>query len=179
MNVKLGNQDQEILASLINEDILTQKQIDDLSNNQKIHLDNLKDNWFEKIYSLEQKNRQLKILDGKGKELGLISLSTESKTLFKSIDWQNWGDGVISLDSENKKVGSFSSNPEKPTTLAFRKNQFYLINPEVTDERYLIKTQNYLFESIPKNKTESYPLDIFTESTGKIMVITLVSDERK
>ncbi len=172
MALKLDKHDNDIIASLIKEGTITEKQLEELSTNHINKFELIKRSLFEKVFVVNNNEKKINILDRSFKELGSIDLPANSKQNYNPDEWQVWGNSVIAFDAENKKVGDFYWKPEDSFGIAFSKSKAYLYNPKFEDDKFLVSLENYIFGAVPKSKIESLPFDLYLSDDYSILCVT-------
>jgi len=177
MPLNLEIDENTIILSLIKEGITSQEQVDNISKSYYQNIEAKKNSLFNKIFVIDIQNRKLQILNSHEKEIEAIELPLKEKQEFNPDNWLEWGNSVVALDDENKKIGEFSWKLGTTYGIALSTEKInssdsYVYTPNIEEQPYLIKTEKYTFGVVPKATVKGYPFDFYLSRDKSLLCIT-------
>jgi len=166
-----------IISSLIKEGIVSQEQVDKLSKSFYQNIEIKKSSLFNKIFIVDNQNRKIIILNGHFKEIASIELPLQDKQDFNSDNWLEWGNSVVALDDENKKISEYSWKLDSTYGIALSTDKIsssdsYVYISNIEEQAYLIKAEKYTFGATPKVTLKSYPFDFYLSRDKALLCLT-------
>lgn len=171
MLLKSEKYEKQIIQSLIEEGLVSDDQIKNISYNQLKEIDDAKRSFFRKTYLFDLEKSKITILNNNFEKISEIEINSSS-TNFSQDNFRVWGNNILVLDQNNSKVQSIKSEYKSFGISFSNDDRAFIYKENLFNDKYFSESYQLLFNQVPKNKSEFFIPDLFISDDCTLLCIT-------